>query len=91
MVDHFTKFKWAILIKNKKKRKLSRVLLKPKILHLDNGWKFRNKVIQNSLKENNIDYIIEGLYNSQHQGAVESFNKAIKIFDISQGSSMKLF
>ena len=65
--------------------------LKPKMLHLDIGWKFRNKVIQNCLKENNIDYIIEGHYNSQHQGAVESFNKAIKIFDISQGSSRKFF
>ena len=59
--------------------------LKPKMLYLENVWKFRNKVIQNCSKENNINYIIEGPYNSQHQGAVESFNKAIKIFDISQG------
>ena len=65
--------------------------LKPKMLHLDNGWKFKNKVIQNCLKENNIDYIIECPYNSQHQEAVESFNKAIKIFDISQGSSRNFF
>ena len=86
------------LMKNKKvkiilsasKQRLTSYL-KPKMLHLDNGWKFRNKVIQNSLKENNIDYIIEGPYNSQHQGAVESFNKAIKIFDISQGSSRNFF
>ena len=27
----------------------------------------------------NIDYIIEGTYNSQHQGAVESFNKATTV------------
>ena len=65
--------------------------LKLKMLHLDNGWKFRNKVIQNCLKENNIVYMIEGPYNSQHQGAAESFNKAIKIFDISQGSSRNFF
>ena len=65
--------------------------LKPKMLHLDNGWKFRNKMIQDCLKENNIDYIIEGPYNSQNQGADESFNKAIKIFDISIGSSRKIF
>ena len=56
--------------------------LKPKILHLNNGWKFRNKVVENYLIENNIDYIIEGPYNSQHQGAVEAFSKTIKIFDI---------
>ena len=58
------------------------LILKPKILHLDNGWKFRNKVIKNYLNENNIDNIIEVPYNSQYQGAVEEFNKTIKIFDI---------
>ena len=35
------------------------------------------------LKENNVDHIIEGPYNSQNQGAVEAFNKTIKNFDIS--------
>ena len=39
--------------------------------------------MKNYLKENNINNIIEGPYNSQHQGAVEAFNKTIKIFDIS--------
>ena len=39
--------------------------------------------MENYLKENNIDHIIEGHYNSQHQGAVEAFNKTFKIFDIS--------
>ena len=34
-------------------------------------------------KENNIDHIIGGHYNSQHQEVVETFNKAIKIFDVS--------
>ena len=50
--------------------------LKPKMLHLDHGWKFRNKMMQNCLKENNIDYIIEGPYNSQHQ---EQLNHLIKL------------
>ena len=35
------------------------------------------------LKENNVDNIIGGPYNSQHQWSVKSFNKTIKIFDIS--------
>ena len=30
--------------------------LKPKILNTDNGREFKNKVIENYLKENNIDY-----------------------------------
>ena len=67
------------------------ILFKTKKLHLDHGEKFRNKVMENYLKENNnnnnIDRIIEGSYNLQHQGAVEAFNKTFKIFDISKGSS----
>ena len=59
------------------------ILFKTKNLHLDNGEEFRNKVMENYLKENNIDHIIEGSYNSQHQGAVETLNKTFKIFDIS--------
>ena len=59
------------------------ILFKTKNLHIDNGEEFRNKVMKNYLKENNIDHIIEGPYNSQHQGVVEAFNKTIKIFDIS--------
>ena len=39
--------------------------------------------MENYLKENNIDRIIEGPYNSQHQGFVEAINKTIRIFDIS--------
>ena len=56
--------------------------LKPKILHLDNGGEFRNKVMENYLNENNIDHINECPCNSQHKGAVEVFNKTFKIFDI---------
>ena len=32
--------------------------------------------------ENNVDHIIESPYNSQHQGALEAFNKTFKIFDV---------
>ena len=39
--------------------------------------------MDNYLKENNIDNIIEGPYNSQHRGAVDALNKTFKIFDIS--------
>ena len=58
------------------------ILFKKK-LHLDNGEEFRNKEIENYLKENNIDHIIEGPYYSQHQGAVEAFNNTFNIFYIS--------
>ena len=56
--------------------------LNQNFLHLDNGEEFRNKVMENYLKENNIGHIIEGPYNSQHQGVVEAFNKTFKIFYI---------
>ena len=42
------------------------ILFKTKNLHLDNGEEFRNKEMKKYLKENNIDHIIEGPYNSQH-------------------------
>ena len=58
------------------------ILFKTKNVHLDNGEEFRNKVMEIIWKENNIDHIIEGHYNSQHQGAVEELNKTFKIFDI---------
>ena len=59
------------------------ILFKTKNLHLDNSEEFRNKVMENYLKENNIDHIIEGPYNSQHQGTVKALNKTFKISDIS--------
>ena len=59
------------------------IFFRTKYLHLVNGEEFRNKVMKNYLKENNIDHIIEGPYNSPHQGAVGAFNKTFKIFDIS--------
>ena len=40
-------------------------------------------MMENYLKENNIDNIIGGAYNPQHQGAVEVFNKTIQDFLIS--------
>ena len=59
------------------------ILFKTIILHTDNGGEFKNKVIENYLKENNIDHITGGPYNSQHQEAVEGFNKTIQDYLIS--------
>ena len=58
------------------------ILFKTKNLHLDNGEEFRNKLMENYFF-NNVYHIIEGPYNSQHQGTVETLNKTFKIFDIS--------
>ena len=59
------------------------ILFKTKNLHLDHGWRFRNKVMENYLKENNIDHITGDPYYPRHQGVVKALNKNIKIFDIS--------
>ena len=88
MVDHFTKFEWTILIKNKKtkttysaSKRWSTSYLKPKFLYIDNGEEFLNKVMENYLKQNNIDHITGGPYNHpQHQWAVERLVKLFKIF-----------
>ena len=57
MFDHFIKFGWEILIKNKKtetnlsaSKQWLTSYLKSKILHKDNGGEFRNKVMENYLK-----------------------------------------
>ena len=47
--------------------------------------------MENYFKINNIDHITKDPYNSQHQRAVKAFNKTIKIFDISSGSSKGKF
>ena len=54
--------------------------LKPKFFHTDNGGEFRDVVMENYLKENNIDHITGGPYNLQHQWVVEVFNKTIQDF-----------
>ena len=53
MVDNFTKFWWAILMKNKKTENILSAFkqwltsyLNPKILHTDNGEEFKNKVME---------------------------------------------
>ena len=58
MVDHFTKFGLAILMKNIKAetilsafKQLLITNLKPKILPTDNGGELRNKAIENYLKK----------------------------------------
>ena len=50
------------------------------LIYKDNGEEFRNEMMENYLKENNIDDITGGPYNPQHQGAVEAFNKTIHNF-----------
>ena len=63
MVDNFTKFGWAILMRIKREKIILSAFkqwltfyLKPIILHTDNGGEFRNKVMENYLK-NYIDHI----------------------------------
>ena len=52
-VDHYTKFGWTILMKNKKVETILSFIkqwltsyFKPKMLHTDNGGEFRNKVMK---------------------------------------------
>ena len=73
VVDHFTKFGWAILTKNKKTETILSAFkywltsyLKSNFLYTDNGGEFRDIVMENYLKENNIDHIAGGSYNPQH-------------------------
>ena len=52
-------------------------------MHTDNDEEYRDIMMENYLKENNINHINRGAYNPQHQGTVEVFNKTIQDFLIS--------
>ena len=87
MVDRFTKFGWAILMKNKKVETILSTFkqwltsyLKPKKINTDKGGEFRKKCDGNYIKENNIDHITGGHNNPKHQGNVKAFNKNIQEF-----------
>ena len=84
VIDHFSKYGWAYLIKDKQtttiRNKLSQALIQgiPKNIQSDNGSEFKNKVIDNYWRAHNINKIYGAPYKPRSQGAVEGFNKTIE-------------
>ena len=82
MIDHFSKYGWAKLVKNKS-ADLVLLTIKhfftfygfPEILQSDNRKEFVNQKVENYLSKNNIKFIHGRPYHPQSQGSVEAFNK----------------
>ena len=87
VIDHFSKFGWAVLISDKQAatvlKELKNINLSqdyPKILQTDNGKEFVNDKLKSFLDKQSIKHITGAPYHPQSQGAVEAFNKTIQIF-----------
>ena len=81
IIDHFSKFGISYLIRDKKAltvlKKLKLALNcygYPEEIGSDNGSEFKNSIIENFLKEQNIKFIHGNPYNPHSQGVVERFH-----------------
>ena len=83
-VDHFSKYAWAIPIKNKEaitvRNAIAQVFIQgyPEILQSDNGREFVNKILDAYLISINVRHILGSPYHPQSQGAIEAFNKTVQ-------------
>ena len=85
IIDHFSKFGMAFIIENKEANTILKYLKLalecngyPEEIGSDNGREFKNNLIENYLKENNIKFIHGAPYNRHSQGVVERFHQTIK-------------
>ena len=83
-VDHFSKYDWALPIKNKDavtvRNTIAQVFIRgyPRKLQTDNGKEFFNKVLSAYLDSIEVEHLLGAPYHSQSQGAIEAFNKTIQ-------------
>ena len=85
IIDHFSKYGMAYIIDNKEAKTILRYLKLalecdrlPEEIGSDNGKEFKNILIENYLKENDITFIHGSPYNPHSQGVVERFHQTIK-------------
>ena len=78
IIDHFSKYGMAFIIKNKEANtilKYLKIALEtngfPEEMGSDNGKKFKNILIENYLNENNVNFIHGAPYNPHSQGVVK--------------------
>lgn len=86
VIDTFSKFAWAIPVKNKTGKNVSKAMSVcfknlshhklPKNLQTDNGKEFYNKDFQKLMKENEINHY--STYSNKKAATVERFNRSLK-------------
>ena len=83
-VDHFSKYAWAIPIRNKEaiiaRNAIAHVFMSgyPEMLQTDNGKEFTNNKLKSYLEGISFDHIFGAPYHPQSQGAIKALNKTIQ-------------
>ena len=83
-VDHFSKYAWAIPIRNKEaitvRNAIDHIFISgyPEMLQTDHGKEFTNCKLKSYLEGISVDHIFGVPYNPQSQGVIESLNKTIQ-------------
>ena len=85
IVDHFSKWYYGYPLKSKTAEEVFKNLEtffenfgKPKILQVDNGREFKNQILINYCKENNVRLVHSSPYHPQTNGVVEVTHKEIQ-------------
>lgn len=84
VIDMFSKFAWAIPIKNKEASTIVAKLepliqmYKPELIQSDNGSEFKNKQVSELLKKYNVKQIFSKAHSPTSQGCIERWNGSVK-------------
>ena len=85
IIDHFSKWYYGYLLKTKEAAEVLKKIEmfiesfgKCKILQVDNGTEFKNKLLEGYCKENNIKLIHSSPYHPQTNGVCEVVHKEIR-------------
>jgi len=85
IIDLYSKKAWSQPLKSKSVQEIVRGLKEifktdgpPKILQSDNGTEFKNTIVDDFLKKNNVKSIHSIAYKPTSQGAIERFNQTLK-------------
>ena len=83
-IDHFSKYSWAIPIRNKEsiavRSAIAQVFINgyPELIQSDNGKEFINKTLNAYLEGIDVKHLYGSPYHPQSQGAIEAFNKTVQ-------------
>jgi transposase InsO family protein len=86
VIDVFSKYAWAVPLKNKTGPKVTKALhkiisesnRKPLTIQSDKGKEFKNNILQGYLKQNNIKQRFPSILSTNKAAVIERFNRTLK-------------